>query len=68
MDVEPKNLKIKDMEEVELENAVEATKGKNRLKKMFADKMDEEEKEDAPSEEKASKLSDFIEVIIRLKK
>ncbi|RLF65170.1 MAG: hypothetical protein DRN30_04535 [Thermoplasmata archaeon] len=68
-DTEPKNSKIKDMEEVELDDAVEVTKNSNRLKKMFNQKMkDEDEEPEDEDDKKASKLSDFIEVVIRLKK
>lgn len=84
MDIEPRNKEIKDMEDIELDDAVEVTMGEARLKEMFEDKLakakgkakekkkemfdGEEEDEEEKSDDKSSKLSDFIEVIIRLKK
>lgn len=76
-DIEPKNSKLQSMEEVEMDDAVETTKNSNRLKKIFKNRMKDGECEHESSEEeamekdddsKASKLSDFIEVIVRLKK
>lgn len=85
MDVEPRNKEIKDMEDIELDDAVEVTMGEERLKEMFDEKLSkakgvskkkkekkegmfgtEEEKEE--EDDRASNLSDFIEVIVRLKK
>lgn len=75
MDIEPRNKDLKTMEDVELDDAVEVTMGKERLKGMFEEKLKKakgkEVKEDSKEEEedpKTAKLSDFIEVIIKIGK
>lgn len=77
-DVEPRNGKLKTMEETELDDAVEVTKNKARVKKLFDKKMkasegeneecDEVESEDDEESQKAKSLADFIEVIVKIKK
>lgn len=67
--LEPRNARLKNMDEVEREGEARADSLNKKLKDFKNGKMpDTEELEEMPEKSEAERLSDFIEIVVRLPK